>query len=583
MGDGLISMKTRFRSALAAGNERIVTWADILDRINVFPVPDGDTGRNLVVSLSPFRHAETSLEEIPRELLMSARGNSGNIAARFFSGFLGIEDFESMLPSCRQGRDLAYEAVSEPKPGTMLSLFDALVESLKRHSPDQEGAWVSLVLEDLERAVRATTEQLPELKEAGVVDAGALGMFVFFDSCFNTLVGREAVFSPVAEELKEFFDVADSWEQTPDRGYCLDVVVELRGGARALQENGLFVLDKSIITIPEGDFLKVHLHSLDKEGVRERLEGIGDVVRWAADDLEEQTKRFRRKKGSQALHIITDGAGSITRDDAADLGMTLLASYITVSDTCLPETYVDRDYLYAAMREGVKISTSQASVFERHQCYHKALSLYPRALYMCVGSFYTGNYEVAKEWKMKNDPEDRLSLLDSGSASGRLGLAAIATARFSLSTTDPEAVVAFARKAVEASQELLFLDKLQFLAAGGRMSKTGALFGDVLHVKPVVTPAAEGAKKVAVVRNQKDQLKFALKYLGETLSGDPAVVVMLEYTDNKEWVKDFVQPAIKRILPSAEFILQPVSLTSAAHMGPGTWGVAFLPLGDLDG
>ena len=81
-------MDAPFAQALIAGVERVTAWADLLDEINVFPVADGDTGRNLVVSLSPLRRIALGREQIIRELLLSARGNSGNIAARFFSGLL---------------------------------------------------------------------------------------------------------------------------------------------------------------------------------------------------------------------------------------------------------------------------------------------------------------------------------------------------------------------------------------------------------------------------------------------------------------------------------------------------------------
>jgi len=86
------------------------------------------------------------------------------------------EDLASMPAAVESGRDLAYKAVPDPQPGTMLSFFDAFVESAKRNPPAQSGAWVDAVVLDLEASVKATTQQLQELREAGVVDAGALGM-----------------------------------------------------------------------------------------------------------------------------------------------------------------------------------------------------------------------------------------------------------------------------------------------------------------------------------------------------------------------------------------------------------------------
>jgi DegV family protein with EDD domain len=235
------------------------------------------------------------------------------------------------------------------------------------------------------------------------------------------------------------------------------------------------------------------------------------------------------------------------------------------------------DELYAAMRRGGKVSTSQASVYERHQSYQSILERYHRVLYLCVGSVFTGNYAVALEWKKMNDPLNRFTVIDTGAASGRLGLPVVATARYALETRDPEAVIRFAREAAARCREYVFLDKLHYLAAGGRLSHTGAFFGDMLHMKPVISPLPEGAKKVGVVRNQAEQLSFALEKLKSSLAQDDKALIMLEYTDNMVWVTETVKPEIARSHPGAEIILHAMSLTSGAHMGPGTWAVAFLP------
>ena len=104
-----------------------MAWADILDRINVYPVPDGDTGRNLVITLSALRNGSLDPRTFNQEILLSARGNSGNIAARFLAGFLDSRDLTALPESAEIGRNLAYQAVSDPQPGTMLSLYDTLV------------------------------------------------------------------------------------------------------------------------------------------------------------------------------------------------------------------------------------------------------------------------------------------------------------------------------------------------------------------------------------------------------------------------------------------------------------------------
>jgi len=562
-------------NALALGYERIVAWADILDRINVYPVPDGDTGRNLAITLAACRNVSGDPDSLSREILLSARGNSGNIVAGFLAGFLTCKDLSSLPASAEAGRNLAYRAVPNPQQGTMISLFDTLVTSLKKNPPEETGRWVESIIHDMEETVRNTREQLPELKKAGVVDAGALGMLVFFDPLLNTLAGRAVRPSLFTDDLKDSLNLSGSWQDRNYQGYCLDVLLKIDHEEQEVVKH-IMDVGESVVAMPHGECLKVHLHARDRERVRQDLTSIGAILSWTEDDLAEQTFRFSEPRKNQAIHILTDAAGSITRDQAQSLGITLLNSYIAVGNRFLPETYVDPSQLFVAMKAGAKVSTGQASAVERQECYNNVMKVHDRVLYLCVGSFYTGNYDVAIQWKAENDPEGRMTILDTGVASGKLGLVARAAAELSLTVSDPMKVIAFARGAIQKVQEYIFLDTLQFLAAGGRMSKTGAFFGDVLRIKPIISPFPDGARKIGVVRSTRDQVKFAFRHLEQDIPKDQKAALLLEYTDNKEWLEGEIKPEIERRFPLVKVILQSLSLTSAAHMGPGSWGVAFL-------
>jgi DegV family protein with EDD domain len=180
-------------------------------------------------------------------------------------------------------------------------------------------------------------------------------------------------------------------------------------------------------------------------------------------------------------------------------------------------------------------------------------------------------------WKNENDPNDRLTVIDSGAASGRLGAVAIATARYSNSAGDADSVIHFAREAVNACEEYVFPDRLEYLAAGGRLSRAGGFFGDLLHMKPVISPTAQGAIKAGVVRDSVGQIEFALKQMERCIEDGSHPFILLEYSDNDKWVRDTVEGKIRMRYPLANIMLQPLSLTSGVHMGPGTWAVAILP------
>ena len=567
-------MEEVLQKSFIAGLERLAAWSGLLDSINVFPIADGDTGRNLSISLSPLRNVGKPKEKIIHQLLLSARGNSGNIASQFFSSFCAAENVSDLAQCAREGTTKAWQAVNNPRAGTMLSVFDALVDVVPQEiNPDRQT--VDTIIGTMEKAVHETYEQLPRLKEAGVVDAGALGMYIFFEGFFYALAGIPDDCRPVTETFKNRLQISPSFQENKGSGYCIDFVLK----APHYSPDELKIITSSqeeVIIIPEGDFYKVHLHTQDKEDVRSQIRDLGNVVKWEDDNLAFQIEEFKHSN-TGPLHIMTDAAGSVTNQDAIKYGFTLLNSYLTIGEKCLPETYFHPEELYSAMSKGVKVSTSQASVYERHQFYESVLERFEKVLYLCVGSVYTGNYDGALQWKKEHDPQDRLLVIDTGAASGRLGTIALATARFMAETNDIKNIFAFARKAVRTCEEYVFLDKLQYLAAGGRLSKTSAFFGDMLNMKPVISPQSEGAKKVGVVRNQEDQVKMTLAKLAASLANDSDAMIMLEYSDNKNWVNGTVKKMLAERYSNAEFVLQPLSLTSGAHMGPGTWGIAFLP------
>jgi len=202
---------------------------------------------------------------------------------------------------------------------------------------------------------------------------------------------------------------------------------------------------------------------------------------------------------------------------------------------------------------------------------------YARVLYLCVGSVYTGNYQTVLDWKKDYDPQGRMTVIDTGAASGRLAVLALAAASFAERASSFQEVIDFSEEAINRAEEYIFLDKLEYLAAGGRISKTGAFLGDFLNMKPVVTPAADGARKVGLCKSRKEQEKFALKFLDRKLKEGTKALILLEYSDSTPELEELLKTLQAKYLES-HIMFVPLSLTSGVHMGPGTWAVAFLPL-----
>lgn len=559
--------------ACAAGYERLVAWSGLLDEINVFPVADADTGRNLQISLAPLRSVQATLTA--EQLLRSATGNSGNIAAAFFANLVASDAPDKLPVKVTAARLAAWQAMADPQPGTMLTVFDTLETCLVADAPPFLPDATDTLLIRLQKSVASTAETLSIMRQAGVVDAGALGMYLFFEGFFHQLGNLKRELRSPLKQFTRGLQLAPEWQPAPSHDLCVDTLLrpkdDMDTTVRAISRLG-----RHVITIPVHDQVKVHLHTDQAAAVKQSLADLGTVESWSQGPTAPPATPADRTVPT-GVHIVTDAAGSLTRDRARELGITLLDSYVIIDDHPCPETLVPPETLYAAMREGIRVSTAQASNFERHQCYQSLTERYGRVLYVSVGSVYTGNFQTAEKWKTENTSHTQFQVLDSGAASGRLALIAARLADHARQSPQAttEALSKAARTLIADCQELVFLDKLKYLVAGGRVSKARGFLADGLGLKPVIRPTAEGAQKVGVVKNRAGQLQFALTRMQQALPADTNSDILLQYTDNLDWVADAAQAALTAQYPRARIRIQPMSLTSGTHMGPGTWAVAF--------
>lgn len=563
--------------ALTTGYECLVAWSDLLDRINVFPVADGDTGTNLRISLAPLRDLGGEQQRPVEQLSRCATGNSGNIAAAFFREFIGGFSPEQLARQAGLGRDRAWQAVAAPRSGTMLSVFDTLVtvfEQAHWHTayPD--------VREQLRQSVLDGARHIPEVRQAGVVDAGALAMFIFFDGFCQRLLGSPEISVAVLTLFAGRLRIADDFRAQANDQWCVDAVLAAAdASAETLQ--ALSELGESVVLLPGAKQVKIHVHTPEPGRLRERLAGFGDVIDWSDEAIDTSgPARATVEDSDRVVHILTDAAGSLPRELADRTGISLLDSYIVADGRSQPESLCSPASIYRLLRAGGKVTTAQASTFERHQSYRRICEQLGRTIYLCVGSAFTGNVDTALAWKKEHDPDDLLEVIDTGAASGRLGLIALLTARFARTAESGEQVSEFARRRLSDCREYVFIDQLKYLVAGGRVSRAGGFVGDLLHLKPVISPTSAGVRKEGVVRNRKGQLAFALARLAELFTAADRPALLLQFTDNEDWVTEHVGGEIIALLPRAEVLVVPLSLTSGVHMGPGTWSVACGPAHD---
>ena len=281
-----------------------------IDDLNVYPVPDGDTGTNLTLtgraivdalreSTAPDR--ETIAREVSRAALMGARGNSGVIFSQIVRGaaeVLGQADIvadEVLTRAFRAASDAAYRAVRQPVEGTMLSAIRALAEEAERRPAD---LWPALVRAG-DEAVARTQQQLDVLRAAGVVVAGAAGPVEIVRGIAAAVTGEEIAESP---ELSEPLTVEGIHQELSRYRYCTAFVVEGDGLDADALEQQLERLGDSLLVVGDQSALKVHVHTDDPGAALSLATSVGAIDRVEIANMHEQT----HEREDRLLHAVPD-------------------------------------------------------------------------------------------------------------------------------------------------------------------------------------------------------------------------------------------------------------------------------------
>ena len=324
------------KTILAAAHAALATHASKIDALNVYPVPDGDTGTNLLltlrsvleeVSASPRLEGEEAARVVSRAALMGARGNSGVILSQITRGACEVLgkaatlDSEALAAALAGAKERAYASVGEPVEGTMLSVIkdaaNAARLSVERGEKDRLEV-LRLAAREAHASVKRTPELLGVLKEVGVVDAGGLGVAVILDGILAALGGEAPVadleeVEPASggEHLRE--TVAHSAEEA--WGYCTEFFVEGFFGDEREFEARIREIGKSVLVIPDNDLVKVHLHTQDPGGALSYAGGFGRLSGVKVEDMEAQTRGRARTEGGSP--VATTNLGVVAASQGA--------------------------------------------------------------------------------------------------------------------------------------------------------------------------------------------------------------------------------------------------------------------------
>ena len=325
-----------WRRMLAGAAGWVALHRDALNRINVYPVPDGDTGANLGRTLAAAATALEALDDnAPLDqaaraasdaALLGARGSSGVIASQWLRGLSAAAaqreriDAAALRGALAAGAEAAYAALSEPREGTMISAARAAAEAAAADPTDSPSALLDTALEAVARHVERTPELNPALAGAGVVDAGARGLELAMRGMCAALRG-----DPLPAAAADFGDIDDAWlsrrldEGGGLEGFCTELIVAGAQRSDALREALAEIAagplegegEETVMLAPDGDRLRVHLHTNEPELAYAQLEAEGEIRAFWAVDMRAQAARMHEGEEDAAVLAVVQGAGFV--------------------------------------------------------------------------------------------------------------------------------------------------------------------------------------------------------------------------------------------------------------------------------
>ena len=587
----------RLARSLLAAADWVAAGREEINRINVFPVPDGDTGTNFSLTLRAVADAlralgDASLPETSRTMaqaaVLGARGNSGMMLAHFLLGFtdaLGdrrIATAPDLALAISKGADRLYESLDDPREGTILTVAReaaAAAEPIARTSPDI-GVFMRRLLEEGEAALARTPDLMQVLKDAGVVDAGGKGFVRMLEGVVRYIKGdpiaavrMEADGDGGAEIPAALVDVAAE----RDFQYCTEVLVRGEGLPAANEVRAaLHAFGGSTVVAVTGDILKIHVHTDTPEAVFSYATRWGRVDSTKAQDMRAQHRELAHAD-RRPVAIVTD--------TSADLPDALLDRHriamVPLQVVFGESTFRDRvelkpEEFYRRLRSAGELpTTSQPSPADFIQAFRDGAQEGEEVVAVLLGSSLSGTFNAAQAAVRAGNLQG-VHLVDSLSASLGVGMLALRGAELAASGWRGAQIAAELRRIRGQSGMLLTVDRYDNLLRSGRISRGKAWLAGMLDVKPILSFDPEGkVTPVERVRGRENLEARVLAILDQRLTPRPKAIRFGVAHADAPAVAQRIQAALVERYQPRDCLVTLATGVLGTHVGPGAWGVFY--------
>jgi DegV family protein with EDD domain len=591
-------------TALTSGIHQVISEQELLNRINVFPVADSDTGTNLSLSLSAAlsvlnrpgeKHLGTMLAAVADALLDGARGNSGAIFAQFFQGVSDsaeeITRFTTYTFSkaVSTGSVYAHDALSEPREGTILSVIAAFAESIAHQvSETREDEFPDVLRtarQKVDEALANTPNQLDILRKAGVVDAGAQGFAELVAGiCTYLCDGRQV---PMPDEslhidIEPPVDFAEADNESRFR-YCTECIVTAENIDRRKLREVLAETGDSLVLAGTKRKTKIHIHVDEPEAVFDIAREFGVLSAEKADDMHRQ--QHSTHNTTRRFAVITDSAADIPDDAMERLDIHMVPCRIQFGNRgYLDKVSISIDEFYAELDSSPHHpTTSQPAPGDFRRQYQFLASHFEDVLSINLTSKVSGTFEAARLAAEKTNAPGRIHVIDSLNASLGQGQLSVLAAECAGRGMDIDTTISLIKKQIPATRTFALLQDLRYAVRGGRLPAWVKTVADLLGLKPIIATKPDGRISLAgfLFGRQKRTERFA-KFIARRAPKKQSIDIGIGHAICENDALALATELRCRVPAVGQLIVGGLGPALGVHGGPGTLLITISPVVSFD-
>ena len=590
--------KEFFRELIIAGARRVIAHREYLDRINVFPVPDKDTGTNLALTMraileglqQPLPSLAAVSSTVATSALSGAQGNSGVIFAQFFQGLREeISDsvqlsMQRFAQAVRCAATRAREALAQPREGTILTVISDVAEHLARQAdrlPDfrtllDEG--VAVARQSLER----TTDQLAELKKAGVVDAGALGFVHFLEGIRDFFRFGSQDDAPAELPEDEQTNVPKSVPIHVSFRYCTEAVVWGEDIDRKEVIEKLSMLGDSVVVAGDHKEIHAHVHSNVPAYVMELLSQYGTIATRKVEDM------LAGIETSQEVASPSERTGTaLVTDSMCDLPMQFLTQeqihivpvrVVFGEDPLLDRVDITPTQFYQRLQTSEEFpKTSQPRPADFLTLYQHLANTHSSILSIHVSAGLSGTWQSATVAanQVSNEAGVPIAVIDSRSASAAEGLVVWATAQAVKAGLSAAQCTAIANHAAQNTDVFIYVPSIEYFVRGGRLSPLQGRIAKLLRLLPVLTVKDGNLAPAAKVIGRRSARKRVLHNVSKVARGMQRPLFVITHSAALDLAEQ-ARSVILRRFPGSNIWITDTAPAIGSHAGPGGFAIAVL-------